>query len=112
MNTLTSELKNFLKDLNEIKEVYQFEKTHVENLNSVLINESLSYEFKVEIKSNHTNINLLEILDPLIDSITLFPLEEWSLSNYNTSPKISQFANVFSKRESFTVEFKILTFKL
>ena len=100
MNTLTSELKNFLKDLNEIKEVYQFEKTHVENLNSVLINESLSYEFKVEIKSNHTNINLLEILDPLIDSITLFPLEEWSLSNYNTSPKISQFGNVFSKKET------------
>jgi hypothetical protein len=101
MSALASELKNFIKDLNEIKEVYQFEKTHVENLNSVLIEESLSYEFNVKIKSNHTTINPLKILDPLIDSISLFPLEEWSLSNYNTSPKISQFGNIFSKGEMY-----------
>ncbi len=100
MSALASELKNFLKDLNEIKEVYQFEKTQVEILNSALIRESLSDEFKVEIKSNHTTINPLEILDPLIDSISLFPLEEWSLSNYNTSLKISKFPNVFSKNET------------
>ena len=100
MNTLASELKNFLKDLNEIKKVYQFEKTHVENLNSILIDKSLSYEFKVEIKSNHTTINPLEILDPLIDSILLFPLNDWGLSNYNTSPKISEFPNVYTRNET------------
>jgi len=100
MSALARELKNFLKDLNKIKEVYQFETTQVDILNSALIGESLSNEFKVEIKSNHTTINPLEILDPLIDSISLFPLNDWGLSNYNTSPKISEFPNVYTRNET------------